>query len=132
MSYDLITSGEAKHEFNSAYEFDFDGDGKTERFILVDVPQTYEDQQCTASLLIYEDSSGNMSVVGFGDSVKAINIIDYGEFKQFVLSCNGLYGYREHAAIYGVVSGKLKKLNDERIISMSKIGCSGVQRITDI
>lgn len=123
VSYDLITSGEAKPEFNSAYEFDFDGDGKTERFILVDVPQTYEDQQCTASLLIYEDSSSNMSVVGFGDSVKAINIIDYGEFKQFVLSCNGLYGYREHAAIYGVVSGKLKKLNDERIISMSKIGC---------
>lgn len=124
-TYDLIDSGEAKPEFSKAYEYDFDGEPGNERFIIVSLPELNGNSVIMSDLLIFENSNGDMMILGFVDHCTITYVLDYGEFKQFIFGGTGLFGMREHTAVYGVISGKPKVLIDDRIWidESSKKGC---------
>lgn len=124
-TYDLISSGEAKPEFSRAYEYDFDIEPGNERFILVSLPELNSDSVIMSDLLIFENSNGDMMILGFVDHCTKTYVLDYGAFKHFVFGGTGLFGIREHTAVYGVISGKPKVLIDNRIWidENSKRGC---------
>ncbi|MBQ3843156.1 MAG: hypothetical protein II820_10760 [Ruminiclostridium sp.] len=114
----FISDGKIIPRFVAGWEDDFDGDGKTERFLAVQYPYlSYNQHAFFPTQLIFESSSGEMSIV---DQVDILNeemavMLDYGDFKQFYLSGNGFMGVSEHTTLFGVVDGECKELYASRI-----------------
>lgn len=121
----FISDGAIVPKFVAGWEADFDGDGKTERFLAVQYPFLYpQNPVFFPTQLIFENSSGEMSIV---DQVDILNddiavMLDYGDFKQFYLNGHGYMGVSEHTTLLGVVDGECKELYSSRIW-FSKQGC---------
>lgn len=91
--------------FSEAYVDDFDNDGKTEAFIVVDMP-FYTGDCLIRNYLIFADSSGNMSVIEDYHGIKLEAVLDYGEFKHIAFGGYGWIGADMHSNLFGVVDGK--------------------------
>lgn len=108
-----IEDGVVVPKFNTAYPNDYDGDGKTETFIEVDMPH------CRTSIgelwryYIFADSGGNMSVVHVSPVwllYNNVTLLDYGRVKQIILGGDGTAGAESDNAIYGVQNGQCVRL----------------------
>ena len=108
-----IEDGVIVPKFNTAYPNDYDGDGKTETFIEVDMPH------CGTSIgelwryYIFADSDGNMSVVHVSPVwllYSDMKLLDYGRVKQIILGGDGDAGAESENTIYGVQDGKCVRL----------------------
>ena len=88
--------------FSEAYVDDFDGDGKTETFIVVDMPLDTVER----NYLIFADSKENMSVIEHYCGINLEAVLDYGEFKHIVFGGYGWLGVDMHSNLFGVVDGK--------------------------
>ena len=108
-----IEDGVIVPKFNTAYPNDYDGDGKTETFIEVDMPH------CRASIgelwryYIFADSDGNMSVVLSSPIwllYSDMKLLDYGRVKQIILGGDGTAGAESDNAVYGVQNGQCVRL----------------------
>lgn len=128
---DLFTDEEFKEYFDeggnivpklrAAYPEDYDGDGKTETFILVDMP--YEvGIPVVRSFIIFADSDENMTVLGNTCGLYPIELLDYGSFKQIIIGGSGVAGAEDIKLLYGVKDGKAEQLYAIRGI-FSKYGC---------
>ena len=121
----FIRDGKIVPKFLAGWEYDFDGDGKNERFLAVQYPWLSETEYVFfPTQLIFENSSGEMTVV---DQVDYLNddiaaILDYGDFRQFFLNGYGYMGLRDHTTLFGVVEGECRELLSGRIY-FSKNGC---------
>ncbi|MBP1549514.1 MAG: hypothetical protein J6A05_05875, partial [Oscillospiraceae bacterium] len=91
--------------FSEAYVDDFDNDGKTEAFIVVDMP-FYTGDCLIRNYLIFADSSGNMSVIEDYHGINLEAVLDYGEFKHIAFGGYGWIGADMHSNLFGVVDGK--------------------------
>lgn len=94
----------------TAYPEDYDGDGSTETFIIVDMPIMQGNQPIVRSFLIYADSRGEMAILSDASYLYETVMLDYGNFKQITFGGFGTCGADEHSDIYGVVNGKAKIL----------------------
>lgn len=129
-----IVDGAVTPKFYKGWEYDYDGDGTTERYMIVDYPDgqswtiEYDFKCWVASALVFEDSSGNISFVKAVDhrpyefDCKDIIILDYGKFKQLIFGGWGRMGVMDDNTIYGVEDGKSVSIWSGRQ-SFSKQGC---------
>ncbi len=128
---DLFTDEEFKEYFDeggnivpklrAAYPEDYDGDGKSETFLLVDMPFEVG-IPVVRSFIIFADSDENMTVLGNTCGLYPIELLDYGSFKQIIIGGSGVAGADDIKLLYGVKDGKAEQLYAIRG-SFSKCGC---------
>ncbi len=116
---DLFTGEEFKEFFDeggnivpklhAAYPEDYDGDGKTETFILVDMPYVLGDP-VVRTFLIFADKDENLTILDDLSNMLPVQLLDYGSFKQIVFGGYGVIGADSHTALYGVIDGQAKEL----------------------
>lgn len=96
-------------KLRTAYPEDYDGDGKTETFILADIPYRRaadENIPLIYSFLIFADSEENMTLLDYNTGLYDTELIDYGKNKQLVIGGFGTCGAEDHTNIWGVSGGK--------------------------
>ena len=103
-------SGNILPRLQTAYPEDYDGDGSTETFIIVDMPIMQGDQPLVRSFFIFADSRGEMTLLSDASGLYDTLMLDYGDFKQITFGGSGTCGADERNDIYGVVNGKAKHL----------------------
>lgn len=128
---DLFTGEEFKEFFDeggnivpklrAAYPEDYDGDGKTETFILVDMPFDVG-IPVVRSFVIFADSDENMTILSDTCNLYPTELLDYGSFKQIIIGGTGVAGAEDVKLLYGVKDGKAEQLYAIRG-SFSKCGC---------
>lgn len=96
-------------KFNTAYPEDYDGDGTTETFIMVDMPYIMG-LPVTQSFFIFADSGGNMTILDNNCGIYETVFLDYGKFKQITFGGSSTIGAGDHIYLYGVEGGKAKEL----------------------
>lgn len=101
---DYISNGKIVPKIIGAYPDDYDGDGKTETFIILELPRvndyTYE---YTHKYFIFADSSENMTLLDNIPENVPVHMLDYGKVKQIIFGGFSPFAYaEEHYAIYGV------------------------------
>lgn len=107
-------NGDIIPKIGLSYPEDYDGDGKTETFLLVDIPySSYINTEkpeysfsAVYSFLIFADSEQNMSVVDYNCGMYYPIFLDYGNIKQIVIGGSGSCGAEDHTIIWGVRDGK--------------------------
>lgn len=96
-------------KLNIAYPNDYDGDGKEEAFIVVDMPvrnDTFVSQGTIQSFLIFAGNDGKMQLMdSFSGEYPAV-LLDYGDFKQIAIGGSGSCGAEDHTRLYGVRNGR--------------------------
>ena len=107
---DYIKDGVIVPKFNIAYPNDYDGDGRTETFIVVDMPAAWTNPHIW-SFLLFADSSGNIepTVIDFCQE-HSVTMLDYGESRHLIFG--GWGGFRSYSSIYGVKDDKPVTLYD--------------------
>jgi len=128
---DLFTDEEFKEFFDeggnivpklrAAYPEDYDGDGKTETFLFVDMPCT-EGLPVVRSFVIFADSDENMTLIHYTCNLYPTELLDYGSFKQIIIGGSGIFGAEDVKLLYGVKDGKAEQLYGIRG-SYSKFDC---------
>ena len=102
------------------YLVDLNKDGKPEKFILLDIPDSLyplgaEDDITPAEILVYADSSGNMQAINMFHSDETVQLVDYGKFCHLFIGGFGYVGAYSHCAMYGLSpDGNLKEYLDSR------------------
>lgn len=105
-------------KLHEKYTEDYDNDGKTESFLLVDIPycnnfdpdNAMEEDFVVFSFLFYADSNGNVEFIDKYSQLYNTMLIDYGYNKQIVIGGSGRYGYEDHTGIFTVRDGKSYQL----------------------
>lgn len=109
-----IKDGKIVPQFSTAYPEDYDGDGKTETFIVADMPILQGKPPLIRSFLIFADSGGNMTILWDESDLYDTILLDYGKFKQIIWGGFGTCGADENTCIYGVTDGQAKPLYSGR------------------
>lgn len=110
---------EIEPEFLMTYTDDFDGDGMSENFVLVDALPEFPE---ILVYLVYVDRSNNAAVVNEFYNLGEIKMIDYGYCKQLIIHGHGTMGATEGITITGLVNGKPVELYAFRG-DFNKYGC---------
>lgn len=113
-SKEVDEKGHAIINFNSAVVHDFDGDGKTEAFIIMTIPDPENIFDCTEDCAVYVNSSGEAQFLTYGvDGV--IKLICYDGFThaQIYYGCNNSTTF---ANIYAAENGKARLVCEGSII----------------
>lgn len=107
---DYIADGIIVPKFSIAYPNDYDGDGKTETFIMVDMPYFWNEfRPVIRNILIFADSDGVMEVIGdysYFKPERYLVLLNYGKYKQIIFGGDGTCGADMHTVLYGVKDGK--------------------------
>ena len=106
-----IDGGSIQPLVSAAYPADYDGDGKTEIFIVVDIPYIVWSYPDVWSFLLFVDSSGDTTptLLDFYEGYSA-SMLDYGKDKHLIFG--GWDSMHSYASIYGVKDGKPVTLYD--------------------
>ncbi|MBD5141227.1 MAG: hypothetical protein HDT25_07435 [Ruminococcus sp.] len=107
---DYIKDGVIVPKFSIAYPNDYDGDGRTETFIMVDMPYFWSEfRPVIRNILIFADSGGEMEVIGdysYFKPERYLVLLNYGKYKQIIFGGDGTCGADMHTVLYGVKDGK--------------------------
>lgn len=110
---EYVKDGVIVPKFNTAYPNDYDGDGRTETFIAVNMPVHYN-RNTIASFYIYADSAENMTILGvWGKADENVTFLNYGRDKQIAFGC-GFSPYGSITYLYGVKYGSPVLLYSEQ------------------
>lgn len=106
----------------TAYQYDYDGDGRTETFIIAEVlwiDTENDNMLCIHNYALFADSGGTVTMLPDIDYSSDAALIEYDSFKHIVI------GNYECQYIYGVKDGKAEKLstaiNDSN--GVDAVGC---------
>ncbi|MDE6746881.1 MAG: hypothetical protein K2J72_09625 [Oscillospiraceae bacterium] len=102
-------SGNILPRLRTAYPEDYDGDGSTETFIIVDMPYMIG-TPTERSFLIFADSRGEMTLLNDVSAIYPTTLLDYGDFKQLTFGGKGVVGMDDHTLLYSVLDGEAKEL----------------------
>ncbi|MGN1136778.1 MAG: hypothetical protein ACI4SF_11225 [Oscillospiraceae bacterium] len=101
-------------KLNESYTEDFDGDGKTEVFLLIDIPYSHgnpnTDFSAVYSFLIFIGNDGNAELIDYNCGLYYPQLLDYGYNKQLVIGGSGSCGAESHTIIWAVRDGKAVSL----------------------
>ncbi|MDE6762169.1 MAG: hypothetical protein K2J73_00605 [Oscillospiraceae bacterium] len=103
-------AGNILPRLQTAYPEDYDGDGSTETFIIVDMPYMVGKVPAERSFLIFADSRGNMTLLNDASALYPTTLLDYGDFKQLAFGGKGVVGMDDHTLLYSVENGEAKEL----------------------
>lgn len=97
-------------KFHESYTEDFDGDGREETFLLIDMPYSYDDPNTkfseVYSFLIFIGSDGNAELADYNCGIYTPQLLDYGYNKQLVIGGSGSCGVESRMDIWTVRDGK--------------------------
>lgn len=97
-------------KFHESYTEDFDGDGREETFLLIDMPYSYDDPNTkfseVYSFLIFIGSYGNAELADYNCGIYTPQLLDYGYNKQLVIGGSGSCGVESRMDIWTVRDGK--------------------------
>ncbi|HNX63690.1 MAG TPA: hypothetical protein PKI60_00700 [Oscillospiraceae bacterium] len=100
-------NGNIKPIFNRAFVEDFDGDGKTETFLLIDMPYLYyENYALTRNFMVYISSDNKAEFLESYYDIYEISLLNYGKTKQLIVASRGDCGADAKTLLYGVKNGK--------------------------
>lgn len=96
----------------TAYPNDYDGDGKEETYIIVEMPARawYGVSHRITDLVIFSDKDEKMEIIDDTANMWDTNLLDYGSFKQITIGGNGYFGVEDHNSLYGVQNGRSVEL----------------------
>lgn len=97
-------SGKVIPKFKTAYPNDYDGDGRTETFIVLNAPRFEYD--VLQSYLVFADSRGNTELIDSFCREYPVQFLNYGRDKQIIFGGEGEFGVESHRALFGVKDGK--------------------------
>lgn len=101
-------------KLNESYTEDFDGDGKTEVFLLIDMPYSHgnpnTDFSAVYSFLIFIGNDGNAEPIDYNCGLYYPQLLDYGYNKQLVIGGSGSCGAESHTIIWAIRDGKAASL----------------------
>ncbi len=102
---------------HEAFIDDFDGDGRTEQFIILGLPAYYyeNDSYRLRYNPVFVDSYGNAQLISYGHTGYTAALLDFGAFRQLLIEGFGMFGTECHSTLLGVVKGKLKIHIDARL-----------------
>ena len=102
---DKYTDGEKiVPKFQAAYPNDYDGDGRTETFIVLNAPRF--GYNILQSYLVFADSCGNMELIDSFCREYPVQFLNYGRDKQIIFGGQGEFGPESHRSLFGVKDGK--------------------------
>ncbi len=98
-------------KFHESYTEDFDGDGREETFLLIDMPycnfgEPTDNMFMLYSFIVYTDNEGYFEKLGNNGNLYVTKLIDYGTSKQLVIGGYGTCGADDGRRIYGVKNGR--------------------------
>lgn len=111
----LDENGNAQPKLSAAYPADYDGDGREETFIIVDMPVIMNDNPVIRSFTVFSDSSGEMQLLTDFSGAYPVVLLDYGKFKHIIIGGYGIMGADDHTVLYGVINGKAVELSGGRV-----------------
>ena len=97
-------------KLHESYTEDYDGDGRDETFLLIDMPYSYDDPNTkfseVYSFLIFIGSDGNAELADYNCGIYTPQLLDYGYNKQLVIGGSGSCGVESRMDIWTVRDGK--------------------------
>ena len=97
-------------KLHESYTEDYDGDGREETFLLIDMPYSYDDPNTkfseVYSFLIFIGSDGNAELADYNCGIYTPQLLDYGYNKQLVIGGSGSCGVESRMDIWTVRDGK--------------------------
>ena len=111
----LDSEGKILPKLNIAYPADYDGDGKEEAFIIVDMPVMMNDLRFIRSFTVFSGSDGEMQLLTDFWGAYPVVLLDYGKFKHIIIGGYGIMGADDHTVLYGVINGKAVELDGGRV-----------------
>ncbi len=101
-------------KLHESYTEDYDGDGRDETFLLIDIPYSNyistddpsDSFSAVYSFLIFIGNDGNTELLDHNCSLYYTEFIDYGCNKQLVIGGSGSCGAEDHTIIWTVRDGK--------------------------
>ena len=97
-------------KLHESYTEDYDGDGRDETFLLIDMPYSYDDPNTkfseVYSFLIFIGSNGNAELADYNCGIYTPQLLDYGYNKQLVIGGTGSCGAESRMDIWTVRDGK--------------------------
>lgn len=107
-----LVDGKIVPQLHSVFPKDYDGDGKTEAFVVWKMPVSPENESYSILryFLIFEDSAGNLTLLDQVSNLYPTVFLDYGDFKQITFGGAGEYGFQNHNCLFGVKDGTAKNL----------------------
>lgn len=101
-----------------SYTEDYDGDGRDETFLLIDMPYSNyintddpsDSFSAVYSFLIFIGSDGNAELADYNCGIYIPQLLDYGYNKQLVIGGSGSCGVEDHTRIWTVRDGKAVSL----------------------
>lgn len=111
----LDSEGKIIPKLNIAYPADYDGDGREEAFIIVDMPVMMNDQRFIRSYTIFSGSDGEMQLLTDFWGAYPVVLLDYGKFRHIIIGGYGIMGADDHTVLYGVINGKAVELSCGRV-----------------
>ena len=101
-------------KLHESYTEDYDGDGRDETFLLIDMPYSYDDPNTqfseVYSFLIFIGSDGNAELADYNCGIYTPQLLDYGYNKQLVIGGSGSCGVESRMDIWTVRDGKAVSL----------------------
>ncbi len=101
-------SGRVIPLFTEAFSEDFDCDGTTEHFVVMQIAGEWGEKYLRY-VLVYINDSGIAEVVNDYYSYSP-QLLDYGAFKQLIFGGGGYYGADSHTAVYGIENDEAREL----------------------
>lgn len=115
---EYIRDGVIVPKFSIAYPNDYDGDGKTETFIIIKMPYSpphLRDGLVTVrDFVIFSDKDDNMEIIDETSNMSPVKFLNYGKFKHIAIGGAGMAGVEAHTILYGVKDGKLVRHYGDR------------------
>lgn len=100
-----IKDGIIVPKFSTAYPNDYDGDGRTETFMILKMPSIAHEKSIVRDLIIFSDSKENMEVIDHTLYIELVSFLNYGRDKQIIFGGHGDFGAEELTGLYGVKNG---------------------------
>lgn len=107
-----LADGKIVPQLHSVFPEDYDGDGKSEAFVVWKMPVAPENESYSILryFLIFEDSTGNLTLLDQVSNLHNTVFLDYGDLKQITFGGAGEYGFQHHNCLFGVKDGAAKIL----------------------
>ena len=101
-------------KLHESYTEDYDGDGRDETFLLIDIPYSNyintddpsDSFSAVYSFLIFIGNDGNTELIDHNCGIYPPQMLDYGYNKQLVIGGSGSCGAEDHTIIWTVRDGK--------------------------
>ncbi len=105
-------------KLHESYTEDYDGDGRDETFLLIDMPYSSyinsddpsDNFSAVYSFLIFIGNDGNTELLDHNCGIYIPQMLDYGYNKQLVIGGSGSCGVEDHTRIWTVRDGKAVSL----------------------